>query len=185
MLKQLTEPKRESEHRFVETKDEPEAQQPQKRFGENAPAKASIQEPKSGGMPISEGVQRVKSDGENLNWVLYRFDPQKKDVVFHESGTKGYGEFVQAVDDEMVEFGFVRYDLEEGDSRGGFRPTKFVFITWIGPDVTAITRAKANAHAKKVAKEMSPHHISVTAESFEDLDPDEIVRKLKSVGFHL
>ena len=60
----------------------------------------------------------------------------------------------QTVDDESVQYGLIRYDMDEGrdPDEGGFRPVKFVFITWIGPDVTVIVRARANAQQKTVAK---------------------------------
>ena len=71
------------------------------------------------------------------------------------------------------------------DGDGGFRPTKFVFVHWVGGDVGALVRGRASALAKKVEQELSPHHISICAERLEDLDPDVIMKKLKSVGFHL
>ena len=135
---------------------------------------------------ISDGVAKVRSDIDDTNWILYRFDSAKKNIHYHASGSGGYSQFVQEVRDELVMFGLLRFDMDDGDKGGGgFRPTKFVFVTWIGPDVPALVRAKANAEIKRVGREMSPFHIGHTAESFEDLDPAIIVGKLKSVGFNL
>ena len=34
------------------------------------------------GMSMAEGVKKVKNDGDSTNWVLYRFDKQKKKIWF-------------------------------------------------------------------------------------------------------
>jgi hypothetical protein len=147
-------------------------------------APAALESPDSL-LKIADGVAKVRSDSDSTNWVLYRFDGAKKNIHYHSSGSGGYSEFVQEVADDLVMFGLLRYDLADDSKDGGFRPTKFVFVTWIGPDVNALVRAKANAETKRVAREMSPYHIAHTAENFEDLDPALIVNKLKSVGFHM
>jgi len=180
--------KKETLELFVEPKKKEDSKKKAVVVGRAAEGKAGSIEDREG-MSMAEGCKKVKNDNDTTNWVLFRFDKNKKKICYDSCGSGGYGEFVNAVDDDLVQYGLLRYDLDESgggaDNDGGFRPTKFVFIHWMGPDVGALVRGRASALAKKVAKELSPHHISVAAESFEDLDPDRIMGKLKSVGFHM
>ncbi len=70
------------------------------------------------------------------------------------------------------------------DDHGSSRP-KFVFITWVGPSVAGMARARASQHSSGVKRLVDGCHLDIQAAGPEDLDVAEVQKRLiASSGAH-
>lgn len=84
---------------------------------------------------IREAYEDVRSDQTDTEWAIFKFDgPQ---IVCSERGADFDAFKLQFADNDRA-FGYIR--IQMGDEMSKRR--KFLFLTWIGPEVSVIQRAK-------------------------------------------
>eukprot|EP00761_Pharyngomonas_kirbyi_P003536 gb/GECH01003540.1/.p1 GENE.gb/GECH01003540.1/~~gb/GECH01003540.1/.p1 ORF type:complete len:148 (+),score=42.30 gb/GECH01003540.1/:1-444(+) len=127
--------------------------------------------------------EEVRDDKSETNWMLVGYGDKKEDIVLSGKGTGGYNEFVDRLKqaDGEVLYGGFRCDAVDDES---IRP-KFVFVSWIGPNVKPLQRARVSTHKPGVTSNLRGYHVEVSASEVDELGQDEIIKKLdSSTGAH-
>ncbi|XP_076112655.1 coactosin-like protein [Mytilus galloprovincialis] len=96
---------------------------------------------------IYDAYEEVRKDDSETNWLLLSFDDDNK-IVLDSTGVD-FEEFREKFTDEARLFGYLK--VISGDELS--KRSKFVLITWIGPKVSVLKKAKMSAD-KGVVKEV-------------------------------
>lgn len=93
------------------------------------------------GDDVRDAYEDVRNDDTESNWALFGYDNdgQGKKIEHKESGSD-YEDFVALLGDDQRGYGYVRFEI--GDEMS--RRKKFAFITWIGPSVSPLKKAKVS-----------------------------------------
>ncbi|POY74797.1 hypothetical protein BMF94_2070 [Rhodotorula taiwanensis] len=152
---------------------------------------------------IKEAYEKVRNDKDDTAWLLLDYASDKSDVLsLTETGTgaslpippprsallslTNSGECTQGLDELKTKFqdgraSFAYIRVKYSNDAESVRE-KFVLITWIGPDVRVMRKAKLSVHATDVKKVLAAYSIDVAASSQEDLAEEPIVKRLRQAG---
>lgn len=103
---------------------------------------------------IREAYEDIRSNLTDNEWAVFKFDGLK--IVCSAKGT-GFDEFCAEFADNERAFGYIR--IQMGDEMS--KRSKFLFLTWIGPEVGVMQRAKMSTD-KSIIKDV----INVSFEFF-------------------
>lgn len=124
---------------------------------------------------IRGAYEDVRNDGSATTWLILKYEGQHIDL--HSTGTD-YDEFRETFTDDERFYGFVRIDT--GDELS--KRAKFVFVTWVGSDVSALRRAKMSTDKAEVKKVISNFALEVLATEKEQLDLSTVTLDVKKAG---
>lgn len=84
---------------------------------------------------VREAYEEVRSNLSDIEWAVFKFDGLQINV-----SNKGIGfdDFAAEFSDDERAFGYIR--IQMGDEMS--KRSKFLFLTWIGPSVGVMQRAK-------------------------------------------
>jgi len=125
---------------------------------------------------IAEAYKEVRTDSQPYNWAVFGYDGNK--IVFQEKGTGGIDELVAKFQDDQAQYAFLR--VISGDSES--KRTKFVFISWCGPNVGALKRAKMSVHKASVKTVVKDFAVEIHGETAADLSEEEITKRVRKAG---
>jgi hypothetical protein len=97
-----------------------------------------------------------------LNWLLVEGTVESPLLVG--SGLGSLPEMCEHLDKSKVLFGLLRL----GFGAGQFRRTKWCFFHWVGPNVSAVARGKANEATPRFLQLLAPTHVQYEAGSEEE-----------------
>jgi hypothetical protein len=80
--------------------------------------------------------------------ILFGYEGTTNKIVSQGKGEGGLAELVEQFADDQAQYAYLR--VVSGDSES--KRTKFVFISWCGPSVGALKRAKMSVHKADVKK---------------------------------
>lgn len=95
---------------------------------------------------IREAYEDVRSNLTDTEWAIFKFD--STEIICAGKGV-GFADFKSQFADDERAFGYIR--IQMGDEMS--KRMKFLFITWIGPLVGVMQRAKMSTD-KSVIKEV-------------------------------
>lgn len=124
---------------------------------------------------IREAYEDVRSDLTDTEWAVFKFDgPQ---IVCSAKGTC-FDEFKDQFTDNERAFGYIR--IQMGDEMS--KRKKFLFLTWIGPDVGVIQRAKMSTDKAIIKDVLNNFAVELQAGSEADLDIEMFRDALNRAG---
>lgn len=95
---------------------------------------------------IREAYEDVRSNLNDIEWAIFKFE--STEIICSAKGS-GFDEFQQQFADNERAFGYIR--IQMGDEMS--KRSKFLFVTWIGPEVGVMQRAKMSTD-KSIIKEI-------------------------------
>eukprot|EP00055_Hartaetosiga_balthica_P005066 m.14273 g.14273 ORF g.14273 m.14273 type:complete len:142 (-) comp4281_c0_seq1:88-513(-) len=122
-----------------------------------------------------EAYEDVRNDTSETSWAAFKY--QDKIVTLSAKGTD-YNEFLQQLGDDERVYGFVRF--ETGDELS--RRAKFALITWVGPNVSVLKKAKVSTDKAFVKEVISNYAKEFLADSLDDLVYDQLLSEVKKQG---
>lgn len=125
--------------------------------------------------PIREAYDDVRSDLSDTNWVVMKFDGAQ--IVCTATG-EDFDEFKGHFTDAERAFGYIR--IQMGDEMSKRR--KFLFLTWIGPEVGVLKRAKMSCDKAIIKEVINSFAVELQAESQADLDMALFREQLEKAG---
>ncbi|GAA6024175.1 hypothetical protein JCM8202_003523 [Rhodotorula sphaerocarpa] len=129
---------------------------------------------------IREAYEKVRSDKDDTTYLVLDYDGDKSDkLVLTETGTGGLDELKSKFKNDHASFAYIR--VKYSNDAESVRE-KFVLITWIGPEVRVMRKAKLSVHATDVKKVLAAYSIDVAASSPDDLAEEPIVKRLRQAG---
>jgi len=126
---------------------------------------------------LADAYKEIRNDKNETNWVLAGYEGNAK-IVLQGKGSGGVSELVGNFKDDQAQYAYVR--VVSGDSES--RRTKFVFVSWCGPSVGALKRAKMSVHKANIKTIFRDFAVELHGESSEDLTEDIIMAKVKKAG---
>jgi hypothetical protein len=129
---------------------------------------------------ISDAWQTVKSNDGDLNWILLSYSDKAALKLFGK-GTGGFDEMVAQLSDEEILYGVVKvFGVDEDSKR-----TKFIQVTWVGPGVKPMARAKVSTHKSTVINFFSGTHLQLHVTASNELDKAAVAKALTgNTGSH-
>lgn len=112
---------------------------------------------------IREAYEDVRSNLTDNEWAVFKFDGLK--IVCSEKGM-GFDEFCAQFADNERAFGYIR--IQMGDEMS--KRSKFMFVTWIGPEVGVMQRAKMSTDKSIIKDVINNFAVELQVESSNDLD---------------
>ncbi|BGP24564.1 hypothetical protein JCM10295v2_003482 [Rhodotorula toruloides] len=129
---------------------------------------------------IKDAYEAVRSDKDETNWLLLDYADARSDkLVLTETGKGGLDELKTKFQPANASVAYVR--VKYSNDVESIRE-KFVLITWIGPEVRVMRKAKLSVHAADVKRVLSAYSIDVPASSVDDLAEAPIVKRLRQAG---
>lgn len=95
---------------------------------------------------IREAYEDVRSNLTDTEWAVFKFE--STEIICAGKGA-GFEEFQEQFSDSERAFGYIR--IQMGDEMS--KRSKFLFVTWIGPEVGVMQRAKMSTD-KSIIKEI-------------------------------
>lgn len=129
---------------------------------------------------ISAAYNSVRDDKDATNWLLISYAAATGNKLsLTQTGTGGIAELTAALDDEQVQYGYVRVEYaNDAESKR----IKFVLVVWIGERTKVMRKARVSVESGDVKRVLSHHHIAVTVGDKSDLKEADLVAQLRKAG---
>jgi len=125
---------------------------------------------------LTQAYTDVRSDANPTSWAVFGYDGNK--IVVQATGSGGYHEFKGQFQDSQCQFGFVRVNTGDNESKRA----KFVFVSWVGTGVSPLKRAKVSVHKANVKEVVRDYACEVHAENHEELEESAVMDKVIKSG---
>jgi len=125
------------------------------------------------GREVKRAYDSIISGESTFEWALYGYEDGSNEIELVDSGS-GLQQLCDEFDEEEYQYAFAR--VIDPNSK----LPRFVFISWCGESVPFTKKGKYNTFTNDVLKYFSGFHIHINARSKFDVDPDEIMKKVKS-----
>jgi len=127
---------------------------------------------------IAEAYEDVRNDATETTWALLSYD--ENTIVLAGTGSD-FEEFKSRFNDDERLFGFLRMTTGEEPNFKSKR-AKFVLITWIGANVSALKRAKVSTDKTFVKAVLQNFAVEIQTSDIHDLNEDHIRSALVKAG---
>ncbi|XP_039746372.1 coactosin-like protein isoform X2 [Pararge aegeria] len=124
---------------------------------------------------IRSAYEDVRSDGSPTEWAVFKFDGAR--IICSARGSD-FTEFRTQFSDDERAFGYLR--LQMGDEMS--KRKKFMFMTWVGPSVSVINRAKMSTDKAIIKDIISNFAVELQLESQSEIDIDQFKDALNRAG---
>jgi len=125
------------------------------------------------GREVKGAYDSIISGESSFEWALYGYEDGSNEIELVDSGS-GLQQLCDEFDEEEYQYAFARV------TDPNTKLPRFVFISWCGESVPFTKKGKYNTFTNDVLKYFSGFHIHINARSKFDVDPDEIMKKVKS-----
>jgi hypothetical protein len=124
---------------------------------------------------LRAAYEDVRSDASPTNWASFKFEGNT--IKKHDSGTD-ISHFQNSLQDDDRAFVFVR--VRSGDEMS--KRIKFVLITYIGTDVSALKRARMSTDKALVKQIISNFAVELQVESKEEISENNLIEAVTKSG---
>jgi len=124
---------------------------------------------------IFDAYEDVRNDSTPTSWILLSYDGNK--IVLSNSGDD-YGELLNLFNDSERMFAFVRFQM--GDEMS--KRAKFALITWVGPSVSAMKKAKLSTDKAFVKEVIKNFAVEILGEEKSDVTEEAVRTALAKAG---
>ncbi|XP_041375820.1 coactosin-like protein [Gigantopelta aegis] len=124
---------------------------------------------------IREAYIDIRNDNSDVSWAILKYEGNK--IVLDSTGSS-YEEFQSKLTDDTRAFGYVR--ITTGDEMS--KRAKFALITWAGPDVSTLKKAKMGPDKSRVKEVIQNFAVELHITEQEELEQDFIKSALMKAG---
>lgn len=124
---------------------------------------------------IREAYEDIRSNLTDNEWAVFKFDGLK--IVCSAKGI-GFDEFCAEFQDNERAFGYIR--IQMGDEMS--KRSKFLFLTWIGPEVGVMQRAKMSTDKSIIKDVINNFAVELQVETSADLNLEMFKEHLNKAG---
>lgn len=124
---------------------------------------------------IREAYEDIRSNLTDNEWAVFKFDGLK--IVCFAKGI-GFDEFCGEFQDNERAFGYIR--IQMGDEMS--KRSKFLFLTWIGPEVGVMQRAKMSTDKSIIKDVINNFAVELQVETSADLNLEMFKEHLNKAG---
>lgn len=122
----------------------------------------------------------VRADATPTNWAIltYNAPSKSKTLKLHGSGSGGFEEFLNALQDDLVCYGLVRLTEVVDQST----TVKFVWVNWVGDNINRMQRALLATHKGFITKLFAPFHVDHECNKKDEISEAIIMAKIKKAA---
>ncbi|KAG8190850.1 hypothetical protein JTE90_028345 [Oedothorax gibbosus] len=124
---------------------------------------------------LRDAYQDVRADTSDTNWALFRY---KGAQIIHDQSGENLEELQQLLADDDRAFVFVR--VAAGDELS--KRQKFVLLTWVGPSVSTLKRARVSIDKALVKSVIQNFAVELQVETPDELSMDYLRAAVDKVG---
>lgn len=124
---------------------------------------------------IREAYEDVRSNLTDTEWAIFKFDSSE---IYCDGKGSGFDDFQKNFIDNERAFGYIR--IQMGDEMS--KRSKFLFITWIGPDVGVMQRAKMSTDKSIIKDIINNFAAELQIESDAEMDLEHFKDVLNRAG---
>jgi len=132
-------------------------------------------------MQDTDGVRQayddVRNDDSEVNWCVLKYDDDGKTLRLNGSG-ESFEDLKSTLDDDNRAFAFLR--VQTGDEMS--KRMKFVLITWVGANVTAMKKAKMSTEKAFVKKIWPNFAVEMNFDDIREVNEDAIRKEVMRAG---
>lgn len=129
---------------------------------------------------IAQTYEEVRDDRVDTNWLFLGFVSDAEDrLEVKASGSDGLPGFKKALSPDQAGFGFLRIPLRNDEYS---ERIKFVFVSYCGPRVKVMRKAKLGIQKAQVQTVLRSFAIELNVTDPNDLDEGDILLRLKHAG---
>ncbi|XP_032232708.1 coactosin-like protein isoform X2 [Nematostella vectensis] len=125
---------------------------------------------------ITEACVDIRNNDSENTWAVFTYD-ESNTICLHKSG-KEYDEFLAEFDESDRAYAYVR--IETGDELS--RRAKFAFITWVGPSVSPLKKAKVSTDKAFVKQVLQNFAVEIQADDKSELQYDHVKSVVQKAG---
>ncbi|KAI9184500.1 hypothetical protein H9P43_003553 [Blastocladiella emersonii ATCC 22665] len=125
---------------------------------------------------IINAYEDVRNDKSETNYLYLTYEGETDKLVLAATGKGGLPEFLEHLKDDKAGFGYLRMTV--GNDHLSKR-AKFVLVSWVGPNVKVMRKAKVSVHISEVKQTLAVFAVEVQASALADLKEDVLTLKLK------
>ena len=128
---------------------------------------------------LAGAVKAVRNDADATRWVVanYKTDGKSLALQLKASGSGGVDEFAAclAEDPTQTTYGIVRV---QQTIDGRTQATKFVFVTFAGPETPPTVKGKVSTLRGAVLPHFHPYHAEMLVDSVGEVTEDSVMKRL-------
>ncbi|PSN48820.1 Coactosin-like protein [Blattella germanica] len=124
---------------------------------------------------IKAAYEDVRSDSSDTEWAVFKFDGNH--IVCSAKGTQ-FEKFREQFGEDERAFGYIR--IQMGDEMS--KRQKFLFLTWVGPSVGVIKRAKMSTDKAMVKDVVVNFAVELQLENLNEFEIDNFRDQLIRAG---
>ncbi|XP_019773632.1 uncharacterized protein LOC109546902 [Dendroctonus ponderosae] len=162
----------------VEVKKNFENIQPAGQNVTSAPPKKGALSTTLDSQSVKQAYQDVRHDGSETQWAVFKFEGPR--IVTSAKG-EDFNQFKKQFGDDERAFGYIR--VQTGDEMS--RRAKFLLVTWVGPSVSVLKRAKMSTDKALIKDVVSNFAVELQTENIGDIELRNFETELdKAAGAH-
>eukprot|EP00833_Pecoramyces_ruminatium_P005447 jgi/Orpsp1_1/1179479/evm.model.c7180000069482.1 len=125
------------------------------------------------GKEVKRAYDSILNGDSTFEWALYGYEDGTNEIELVDSGS-GLEKLCEEFDEDEYQYAFARVTDPNTNL------PRFVFISWCGESVPFTKKGMYNANTNDVLRFFAGFHIHINARSKYDVDPDEIMKKVKN-----
>jgi hypothetical protein len=135
---------------------------------------------------ITETVSDLRNSNTQTNWAIFGQEGSQDSITVLGKGANGLDGMKALLKDDEIVYGVLSVLVEEKESGDEYKTYKNIFISWVGPDVKPLVKAKSSQHRLGLYNFLKTQ-VTLSGElqalSSADLTMDLVMEKLTSSRF--
>lgn len=112
---------------------------------------------------VRDAYNEIRDNNTDTTWAVFKYEASR--IVCAAKGV-AFDEFKKLFDDDERAYGYIR--LQTGDELS--KRSKFLFVTWIGPGVSVLKRAKMSIDKAIIKNVVSNFAVELQLETLSEFD---------------
>lgn len=128
----------------------------------------------------SAWAELSQKDDPKINFLIISVDGNK--AVLSEQGDGGIDKVRELFDDSKIQFCVLRVEALDVKKNVTSKRAKFIYITWVGPQVGILKKARAFIYSADIKKKFPAVQLSVELHKREELEAVDLAKEFLRVG---
>jgi len=128
---------------------------------------------------LKDAYTQVRSDSSGKKYAIISYKDKNR-LTISAVGSGSVSEGVQHFKDDESQYGFFKVSFTADDDT---ERTKFVLVTWLGPNVSILTKARLSVHKPLVKQVFRDCAVEVTSSDRSELTEENFIKDIKRVNY--
>ena len=125
---------------------------------------------------VQSGYDDVRNDKTSTTWATFVYDGNN--IKQGATGHKGVDELLEQFHDDQKCYAYLRVTTGDEESKRA----KFVFISWCGPDVKALAKAKQSVEKSAVKEVIRNYAVEIHYTDKHEISEERLIQQVIKAG---